>query len=332
MRVLVVTTSYPRWEGDFAGRFVADSVERVRARGIDIDVLGPAGFRDFGLAEHGVAAGLRGKPWLAPPLLASLVAATRRQARNVDLVHAHWLQVGLAAMLSGKPYVVTLHGSDVELAQRSRGLARTVLERARVVVCVSRDLAQAARALGARDPRVVPNGVDIPGEVVPEASPAHVLFAGRLSKEKGLEELLAATEGVELRVVGDGPLRERVPAAEGFLAPEALSERYGRAAVVCCPSRREGFGLVCAEAMAHGRAVVATEVGGLVDLVRDGETGLLVPPREPHALRRALETLLADRELRERLGGAARARVRAYCDWDRVSGQLRDLYLEALRR
>jgi glycosyltransferase involved in cell wall biosynthesis len=70
--------------------------------------------------------------------------------------------------------------------------------------------------------------------------------------------------------------------------------------------------------MAHGKPVVATSVGGLLDLVVDGETGLFVPPRDPAALRAALERLLADAELRRRLGEAGRARVAELCGWERV--------------
>src|SRR5213079_747321 len=115
------------------------------------------------------------------------------------------------------------------------------------------------------------------------------LFAGRLSPEKGIDELVAATTGMNLVVAGDGPLRESVPGALGFVPHDELERLYARAAVVACPSRREGFGVVCAEAMAHGRPVVACAVGGLLDLVVDGKTGLLVPPRDPDALRAALQ-------------------------------------------
>ena len=95
-------------------------------------------------------------------------------------------------------------------------------------------------------------------------------------------------------MIGDGPLRARVPDAVGFVAREELVAHYERAAVVVCPSHREGYGVVAREAMAHGRPVVATAVGGLVDAIEDGVTGLLVPPRDPAALRPAIEALLAD--------------------------------------
>src|SRR5207237_2689710 len=100
---------------------------------------------------------------------------------------------------------------------------------------------------------------------------------------------------------GAGALRRRVPGARGFVPPLELQRLYARAAVVACPSRREGFGVACLEAMAHARPVVATDVGGLRDLVVDGETGLVVPPRDAAALRAALTRLLGDPELRRRL-------------------------------
>src|SRR5256714_14537290 len=96
---------------------------------------------------------------------------------------------------------------------------------------------------------------------------------------------------MKLVVAGDGPLRARVPGGLGFVPHDELQRLYARAAVVACPSRREGFGVACLEAMAHGRAVVATDVGGLRDLVVDGVTGLVVPPRDPGALRDALQRL-----------------------------------------
>ena len=85
------------------------------------------------------------------------------------------------------------------------------------------------------------------------------------------------------------------------------------------PSYREGFGVVCAEAMAHARPVVASAVGGLLDLVADGETGIHVPAGDVAALRAALERLLGDRELRRRFGEAGRERVRERFSWAAVT-------------
>ena len=328
LRVAVFTTSYPRHEGDFAGRFVYESVRRMRERGLEIIVVSPQSFSHFGLADGGgLVRNLKRRPWLAPLFLASALVALRRAARTADVVHAHWLLSGVVAALAGRPFVLTLHGSgtagrfaDVELARRWPRLVGAILRRARVVVCVSEPLAEAARGCGARNVRVIANGVEVPEKIGEEAEPAEVLYAGRLSAEKGIEELVAATGGMNLVVAGDGPLREVVPWALGFLTPDELAERYARAAVVVCPSLSEGFGVVCAEAMAHGKPVVASDVGGLATLVQHERTGLLVPPGDPVALRAAIERLLADPELRARYGRAGRERIRMLCSWDRVVG------------
>lgn len=331
MRVAVLTTSYPRDERDHAGRFVADAIERLRARGVEIDVLAPGSFRDFGLAYgDGVPANLRRRPWAGPAMLGSMALAARRAGACVDLVHAHWLPAGAAAAVSGRPFVVTLHGSDVALAQKAPLLARPVLRRASTVICVSRALAGEAYGLGGRRVEVIPNGVEIPSEASTEADPPELLYVGRLAPEKGIEELAEATRGLNLVVCGDGPLRDCLPGALGFVDDTERDRRYRRAAIVVCPSRREGFGLACAEAMAHGKPVVASAVGGLLDLVVDGETGLLVPPGEPAALRAALERLLADAPLRRRLGAAGRERVTRLCAWDRVTDATLAAYESAI--
>jgi glycosyltransferase involved in cell wall biosynthesis len=319
LRVVHLTTSYPRDKQDYAGRFVADVVGGLRALGVDATVLAPGDYRDYGLAYGaGLVHSVRRRPWRAPALVVSMVRAVRRAARDADLVHAHWLAGGAIAALAGVPFAVTLHGSgtagrfsDLELARRRPRLVRAVLRRARTVICVSEALAEAARACGARDVRVIRNGVAIPERVRREAEPAEVLFAGRLSPEKGIDELVAATRGMNLVVAGDGPLRGLVPDALGFVPHEELGRLYARAAVVVLPSHREGLPLTVLEAMAHGRPVVATAVGGIPELVEDGVTGLLVEPGDVAGLRGALERLLADPVLRRRLGREARRRVRA---------------------
>ena len=91
-------------------------------------------------------------------------------------------------------------------------------------------------------------------------------------------ELAEAAKGLPLVVVGDGPLRDHVPDTVGFVPPAELPGYFDRAAVVVCPSRREGYGVVARQAMAHARPVVATAVGGLAEAIVDEETGLLVPP------------------------------------------------------
>jgi glycogen synthase len=341
LRVAVFTTSYPRHADDFAGRFVSDAVARLRERGVEVEVVAPGTYREFGLRYDGggIVRALKRRPWLIPLLAVSMVRALRRAAKDADLVHAHWLAGGVVAALSGKPFVVTLHGTisgglldDFKLCRRAPWLVRAVLRRARVVICVSEALAEAARTAGARDVVFVPNGIELPPlRGLEEAEPLEVFYTGRLSPEKGIVQLAEATQGLNLVVCGDGPLRPLVPQALGFVSREELARRFASAAVVVCPSLSEGFGVVCGEAMAHGKPVVASAVGGLANLVIDEETGLLVPPGDIAALRAAIDRLLADREARLRMGRAARERIAANYSWERVTARTLAAYARATR-
>jgi len=333
VKVAVLTTSYPRGPEDVAGAFVRDAVEHVRARGIDVEVVSPASFRHFGIAYgHGIVGNLRARPWLA--LLVPLFLWNFRRAvpRDAELVHAHWLAAGAVAATLRMPFVVQVWGTDLELARRVPWLARWILRRARIVVAASSFLAEQARALGARDVRVIPSGVALPEEVGEPDEPPHVLYVGRLSPEKGVLELVEACAGLPLVVVGDGPLRERVPGAVGFVAPAKLGPYYRAAAVVAAPSRREGYGVAAREAMAWGRPVVASAVGGLTDAVEDGVTGLLVPPGDVAALRASLERLLADADLRGRLGAAGRVRATEELSFEAATDALVAVYDEVSPR
>jgi glycosyltransferase involved in cell wall biosynthesis len=269
-------------------------------------------------------------------MLLSMWQAVRRAARTADLVHAHWLLTAVVARFAGKPFVVTLHGSgsagrfsDEELARGRPRLVRALLRPAATVICVSETLAAAVRAAGL-DATVIPNGVAIPADVGAAAQPAEVLYVGRLSPEKNIDTLLEAVGDLNLVVAGDGPLRERIPNALGAVPHAEVERLLERASVVVAPCEREGFGLAAAEAMAFGRPVVAAAGGALLDLVADGETGLLVRPRDAPAMRAAIERLLADPELRERLGRAARAFAGERFGWDGVIERTLEAYGRAL--
>ncbi len=334
MKVVVLTTSYPRDPGDVAGTFVAGAVEGVRALGVDVDVVSPASFEDFGIAYGGgIAQNLRASPWklaLVPAFMAAYARAARRAAHDADLVHAHWIPSAIAARATGRPYVLQVWGTDVALARRAPALFKPLLRGARLVIAASSFLAGEARSLGARDVRVVPFGVAIPEVVASPAEPPHVLFAGRLSEEKGILEFVEATEGLPRVIVGDGPLRSRVPDAVGFVAPAEVGAYYERAAVVCVPSRREGYGFSAREAMAYGRPVVATRVGGLADL--GGHGVVLVEPGDADALRARIFDLLGDSGRRGQSGAAARGFAAEHFSPVRSAGALLEAYDSALRR
>lgn len=328
VKVVVLTTSWPRSADDFAGRFVADAVEHLRARGVEIDVVARG-------LEGGVAANVRRRPWAVLPMLVSMLRATRRAARGADLVHAHWLLTAGVARFAGKPFVVTLHGSgtagrfsDVELARRYPRFVRALLRPARAVICVSETVASAMRTAGVANVVVIPNGVTIPDAPGAPAEPPAVLYLGRLSPEKNIDTLLEAVGDLNLVVAGDGPLRSLVPFARGAVSHAEAGRLLEHASVLVAPCEREGFGLAAAEAMAYGRPVVAAAGGGLLELV-DETTGILVEPRNAPALREAVQTLLADPALCTRLGAAGRARARERFGWDNVIDKTLAVYERA---
>jgi glycosyltransferase involved in cell wall biosynthesis len=164
-----------------------------------------------------------------------------------------------------------------------------------------------------------------------------ILFVGRINRAKGLGQLIRAVSGMPgtLDVCGDGWWR---PSAEklvdrrgmrgrvrflGWLNDAELLAAYDRAAVVAVPSVwPEPFGMVGLEAMAHGRAVVASETGGIPDWLIDGVTGLLTPPGDVVALRAALAKLLADPALRTRMGIAGADHVRRHFTADTHIAQI----------
>ena len=205
---------------------------------------------------------------------------------------------------------------------------------------------------------VVPCGVDTelfrpdgpvePGSVVPR-----IVVVTRLVERKGVADVIAALPalpGVELVVAGGGeadllrddPEARRLAAlAEelGVLERVELRGRIDRehvapllrsADVVVCSPWYEPFGIVPLEAMACGRPVVASAVGGLIDTVVDGVTGLHMPPRRPDKLAHAIGRLLADPVLCERLGAAGAERARSRYEWARVADATLDVYLEVL--
>ena len=243
---------------------------------------------------------------VATPDLARRTRAAAQRFRP-DVVYAHMLvPAGLAAALSTRtPLVVTAHGQDVANIGRIRGVrsaTRLVCRRAAAVICVSDYL---RRKLEARVPEargktsVIDCGVDLNRFAVEPAPPGPTayLFVGSLTERKNVERLVAAFASLQddratLTIVGDGPLRSRLEGRDrvsvvGALPHDEIAARIAAAHVVCQPSLVEPFGQALLEAMACGRTVVATCVGGASELVPDG-AGILVDPLDVEAIAAAL--------------------------------------------
>ena len=300
---------------------------------------------------HGAAAGL---------YAASLVPEVLARRGHVDVVLGTWAYpdgcaaVALAALLR-VPAVVKLHGSDLNVIARLRGpraQLRAMLPRAARVVAVSRALAAEAEALGvpAERIRLVRNGVDgerfRPGDrraaragLGLPSGRRLVLYVGHLKENKGVLDLAAAMADVadaDLAVVGGGEAAARLEAALAPLGPRArlVGERphdevatwMAAADVVVLPSWNEGTPNVVIEALACGRRVVATRVGGTPDLVTSSLLGELVPPRDPSSLAGALRRALASEYDPDAVARAASA-----SSWDDSAARLHAVLEEAVR-
>ena len=245
---------------------------------------------------------------------------------------------------------------------------RVAVESAAAVVAVSEgmraDVMAAYPAVSPERVRVIRNGIDTteyapdPGTDVIDRfgiDPARptVVFVGRITRQKGLPVLLRAAgaldPGTQLVIAAGQPdtpelaaevttLVEQLQAARsgviwlsGMLAKREAIQLLSHATVFACPSLYEPLGIVNLEAMACGTAVVASRVGGIPEVVADGETGLLVPPGDPVALADALNTVLRDTGRAAAMGQLGRKRAIAEFGWQAIAAQTVALYAEFAR-
>jgi glycosyltransferase involved in cell wall biosynthesis len=255
------------------------------------------------------------------------------------------------AEAAGLPLVVTFHGHDVAgLFPENRNTLRygryqrwapRLFDRASRLLAVSEELADRLREAGAPAHKIHVHrlGVDLRGFSVPDRSGVGptVLMVGRMVEKKGMADgirafarIAPAFPAARLRVIGDGPLRPRleqtareaaVPVEfSGVLDGAGVRRAMAEAQLLLAPSKvapggdREGLPIVLKEAGASGLAVLATRHGGIPELIRDGENGLLAPEGDVEGLAERLRALLSDPDLRLRLGRAARRSIET--DWD----------------
>jgi glycosyltransferase involved in cell wall biosynthesis len=246
----------------------------------------------------------------------------------------------------GIPAVVWVRGESeyrLDRSRRAHAISPGVWKRARGVLVQSEAnraalldqldrVSAAVREEVAARLDVIPNGLDLPADLAPPGG--RVLSVGRLIPEKGMDVVIDAVAGIQgqLTIAGAGPEHERLEARArrhglearfaGFVDRERLAALYRESWVVVLAARQgEGLPNVVLEAFAHGRPVIATPVAGVLDLVREGVNGLIVPAGDPRALRDALARMSHERGLAERLGRAGRTAAEGY-SWDRVEPKL----------
>lgn len=398
MKVLFVTSTFPRSETDDQVPWLLELALVLRDTGVDLEVLTPtyAGLeshevhgilvhryryftkkREVVTHEAGAMNNMVGRRDLMLPafsLVGAGMAAAARLCRNrgYDVIHSHWpLPMGLPAQAgawtakSNPRLVATFHGAEVALAKRKvhyQPVLRRLTRNLDAAIANSTSTAATVRELTGVEATVIPFGPPrgaVNLDRAPEEAEATeddlpiVLAVGRMIERKGFPVLVRAAKRLRGRarvvIVGGGeyePVVHReierhevgdVVRLAGRLSNEELSELYGRCAVFCLPAvvdsrgETEGLGVVLIEAMSHGKPVVASRLGGIVDAVENGQNGLLVPPDDPTTLADTLLRVAEDKELANHLGEAGRERAKKLFSWESIAERHLALYAAAGR-
>ncbi len=285
------------------------------------------------------------------------------ESRRCDVLHANWLGAGIVGamvnLLTRKPLVVTFRGDDGYLARDRplwRVLTKWVMRRSTFIAPVSRELVDIMRELGAAEPKLKSPTFGVDSEMFkPRLRPqlgngiVQALFVGSLIPRKGLHDLLRAMnapelESLHLTVVGEGvyepelrSLMEKLGVNGrvrmlGLQPPVEVARLMSAADFLCLPTYMEGRPNVVNEAMASGIAVVSTRVGGIPDMVIEGETALLCEPGDIDCLRRSLIQLTHNPELRHHMGRKARSFIlESGISWEATATEFADLFSRAIQ-
>ena len=386
--MLILATRVPLESGDGTPSFVLDNASAM-ADDFDITILAPRikGSRAVSeqdgvtvrrfpyfparwerLADDAIMPQLGSNPllWLqAAPLVGMMLwhAIKEHRDRPVALIHANWIvPAGLVAAamkrLHAIPYITTSRGADAFRLNRwpLRGLKQAVVDRSARFIGVSRDIVEQFPT--SRCPvEVQPSGIDFSAwehtAEHDEPSRAAVLFVGRLAAKKGVADAIRAVtrlNGVELRIVGDGPLEQALrmlatslPGGERvvFLGRRSRAEVVREMRLALClviPSvtaadgDRDGTPNVLGEAIAAGLPVVASDIAGLSEFVVDGETGCLCEPGDAEGLSSALQSVIDNPVVSAQLAKEARSRFAPAFDLRQVSQRYAGWYEEAISK
>ena len=401
-KLLVTTSTFPRWKNDTDPPFVYELSRRL-ARHFDITVLTPnypgalASEKMAGLQVHrfryffkklellagseGILPTLKKKPLfnlLVPFFLLGELRALLKLTRKTkpDIIHAHWILpqgfiAALAKKITGVPYVVTTHGGDIYGMQGrlTTALKKHALHNAAHVTVVSKDIRQIIKQKFGEDilTEVISMGVDSqlfhPEKKAPALREKHkisgpfLLFVGRLTEKKGARYLVEAMPAVlknfpesKLLIIGTGELhQELILLSEslglqdsviftGAIPNNELPEYFATADIFIGPSIQaaggdtEGFGLTFVEAAMSGCIVVASDVGGISDIIENGKTGYLVREKDPAAIADALCTILKQTDILSDIRTAARQKMISQFDWQVIADQYAKVLNDKTRR
>ena len=383
-RVLIVTTNFPRWEGDPHSPWLVELLGRLQGRGLEFEILAPA-FEGLGdqvingmpvyrfryaparwetlTHEEGAPNKIRKNPLylllLPLYLLAGMIAAWRvGRSGKYDIIHVHWpMPQGLFGLIArwagGGRLVATYYGADLVMAQRFsfvQPFLRAFTNRCADVAAISSYTAREVNRVSGRTPRVIPYGIHLPPEQDWPTEPGRILTVGRLVARKGHVHLIEAMMYLQhlpqahLIIVGAGHEQPALEAAiarlqlvdrvtlTGRVTDKELEAYYQSCQVFVLPAiiddsgDTEMLGMVSLEAMRYCKPVIASNVGGIPDIISDGETGLLVEQKDAVALAHTIEQVLSDPALAHKLGHDGYRYAREQFSWESVETETLAMY------
>ncbi len=294
----------------------------------------------------------------------SIKALIKMKGINPDIVHAQrFYREGLSAFLAKKflkkPYCIWCRGADIYLPWTLKNVAsRLFLKRANAVIALTQDMKKRIKEICDIDASVIPNGIDLEKfKGLPHRNTSKlatngqktILFVGRLHPIKGVAYLIEAMKTIvnknpkaRLLLVGDGGERQNLQNLVkkldltkyvdfiGKVGNEKVLEYMATSDVLVLPSLSEGFPVTMLEAMACGLPIVATKIGGIPEIVKNGENGFLVEPQNTREISEKILAFLENDELRGRISQNNVRDVKKY-SWKAVVEELEKVYLEAFK-
>lgn len=385
MKVLMVATAYPRYQGDVITPWLVELIQRLQNKGIHVSMFTSSykGLRNqilngvkiyrfryflkqYERLTHEETAVDRIKRGPLNVMLAvfyilfgtlNIIRLVKKE--RFDIIHIHWpfphILFGVCAKTAGQVRLfTTFYGVEIRwLKQKFPFLSRPFsyfINKADTITAISTHTARELDTITRKKVAIVPFSAAIGPRRGTTSDAKEVIFVGRLVERKGVRFLIEAFAHVKdaiphrLVIIGDGPeradleqrthnlnLEDRI-IFTGRISDEELYRHYNQCSFIVLPAVYdakgdiEGLGVVLIEAMSYSKPAIASNAGGITDIMTDGENGFLVPPRDVHALAKAIERLATDNEMRERMGVRAKQVVDGKFSWNRITSQLISLY------
>ncbi len=396
MRILMTTSTFPRWNNDSEMSVVFDIAKNIKSyhRETSITILAPhfpgaktdetisnikikrfiymTFFLEKLCYDGGVMANIKHHkllilliPFLLLFQLLAIIKIIKKE--NIQIIHAHWLlPQGLTAVIYKKLFnknikiILTAHGSDINQLQGiiNKKIKNWIIDNVDSITTVSQDLKNKINIINNKKKiLVIPNGIDLK---LFQSNPLSLkiikkfqiksyclLYIGRLSKEKGIYTMINAIQNIvkqypliKLLIIGFGPeydtLQSKIEKRNlekniilvGKIPHNKIIKFYNTADILLTPSLNEGFGITCLEAMACHTPVIASNVGGIPEILKHNYNGLLFPVNNSATLANCINSLLTDKRKIKKLTDNAYNSINKKFNWKKISNQYYSSYAQ----